>query len=135
MSPGADPLGGGSGVHGDPALESGALADVFSVWGRNRALVSGSAVRVQGVGQATSGRGKGGNLSGRGDQPDEGGVIAASARCGPAGDLMPCADHSCPDSGNEEMDLLSGPGGEKTVDSEGDDFDRRSDIGEKRPYL
>ena len=31
--------GGGSGIHGDPALESGSLADMFFDWGGDRALV------------------------------------------------------------------------------------------------
>ena len=91
-------------------MEGGTLADVFSDGGGDRALVFGPAIRVPGVGPAAPGRGKGGALSGRGDQPDEGGVIAASGGGRKTGPVMPGTDHSGPDCRNAGLDFLAGQG-------------------------
>lgn len=102
-------------------MESGALADVLSDRIGDRSPVVREAFWNASSCQAPSSRGKGGDLSGRGDQPDIGAVLAASAGGGPAGDLMPSADHSCPGSGNEGMDLLIGADGGEAAASKGDD--------------
>lgn len=121
MSYRADPLGCGSGINGDSALEGGALVDAFPDGVGDRASLRSKTFWDAGSRPASLCRGEGGNLSGRGDQPDGSAALAASARGRETGPVMPGADHSGSDHGDEGVDPFSGTGGEKKADSKGND--------------
>lgn len=105
-------------------MESGTLADAFPDGVGDRASLRSKTFRDAGSGPASSCRGKGGDLSGRGDQPDGGAALAVSAGGRKTGPVMPGADHSGTDHGDEGVDPFSSTGGEKTADSRGDNRDR-----------